>query len=54
VCDDIAVLYAGEQVEYGPAKDVLRQPLHPYTRALHGATPDELEPIVTAYRKIAP
>lgn len=40
VCDDIAVLYAGEQVEYGPAKDVLRQPRHPYTRALQGATPD--------------
>ena len=40
VCDDIAVLYAGEQVEYGPAKDVLRRPRHPYTRALHDATPD--------------
>ncbi len=40
VCDDIAVLYAGEQVEYGPAKDVLRQPRHPYTRALQAATPD--------------
>jgi dipeptide transport system ATP-binding protein len=40
VCDDIAVLYAGEQVEYGPAKDVLRAPRHPYTLALHDATPD--------------
>ncbi len=40
VCDDIVVLYAGEQVEYGPAKDVLRQPRHPYTWALHDATPD--------------
>jgi peptide/nickel transport system ATP-binding protein len=40
VCDDIAVLYAGEQVEYGPAKDVLRASRHPYTRALHDATPD--------------
>jgi peptide/nickel transport system ATP-binding protein len=40
VCDDIAVLYAGEQVEYGPAKEVLRRPRHPYTQALHDATPD--------------
>ena len=40
VCDEIAVLYAGEQVEYGPARDVLRRPRHPYTRALHDATPD--------------
>ena len=40
VCDDVAVLYAGELVEYGPAKDVLRAPRHPYTSALHDATPD--------------
>jgi peptide/nickel transport system ATP-binding protein len=40
VCDDIAVLYAGELVEYGPARDVLRAPRHPYTSALHDATPD--------------
>jgi peptide/nickel transport system ATP-binding protein len=40
VCDDIAVLYAGELVEYGPAKDVLRAPRHPYTLALYDATPD--------------
>jgi oligopeptide/dipeptide ABC transporter ATP-binding protein len=40
VCDHIAVLYAGELVEYGPAKDVLRAPRHPYTLVLHDATPD--------------
>src|SRR5690242_17197080 len=40
VCDDIAVLYAGEQVEYGPAREVLRQSAHPYTSALDQATPD--------------
>ncbi|MEO8857447.1 MAG: ABC transporter ATP-binding protein [Burkholderiaceae bacterium] len=40
VCDDIVVLYAGEQVEYGPAVDVLKHPRHPYTRALQDATPD--------------
>ncbi|MDB5819690.1 MAG: oligopeptide/dipeptide transporter, ATPase subunit, partial [Rhizobacter sp.] len=40
VCDEIAVLYAGEQVEYGPAADVLNRPRHPYTVALRDATPD--------------
>jgi peptide/nickel transport system ATP-binding protein len=40
VCDDIAVLYAGEQVEYGQATEVLRRSRHPYTWALDHATPD--------------
>ena len=40
VCDDIAVLYAGEQVEYGPATEVLRRSRHHYTFALDHATPD--------------
>jgi peptide/nickel transport system ATP-binding protein len=40
VCDDIAVLYAGEQVEYGPAREVLRRSRHHYTWALDHATPD--------------
>ena len=32
--DRVAVLYAGEIVELGPADAVLQQPQHPYTRAL--------------------
>ena len=40
ICDDITVLYAGEQVEYGPAHEVLRRSRHPYTWALDQATPD--------------
>ncbi|HTJ92790.1 MAG TPA: ABC transporter ATP-binding protein, partial [Pararobbsia sp.] len=40
VCDDVAVMYAGDLVEYGPARDVLEQPRHPYTRALKFASPD--------------
>ncbi len=40
VCDEIAVLYAGEQVERGAAREVLGQPCHPYTRALQAANPD--------------
>ncbi len=39
VCDDIAVLYAGEVVERGPARVVSRSPRHPYTRALLAANP---------------
>ena len=34
LADRIMVMYAGRIVEQGPREDVLRQPLHPYTRAL--------------------
>ena len=39
VCDDVAVMYAGQVVEQGPAKTVFEQPRHPYTRALVSAFP---------------
>ncbi|MCB5362479.1 ABC transporter ATP-binding protein [Pusillimonas sp. CC-YST705] len=39
VCDDVAVLYAGDVVETGPARLVLEQPRHPYSWALKQATP---------------
>jgi oligopeptide/dipeptide ABC transporter ATP-binding protein len=35
----IAVFYAGRVVETGPTRDVLRDPQHPYTRALIEALP---------------
>ncbi len=34
LCDGIAVMYAGEVVETGPAEAVFADPLHPYTRGL--------------------
>lgn len=34
VCDDIAVMYAGQIVETGPAHTVLENPSHPYTKGL--------------------
>jgi peptide/nickel transport system ATP-binding protein len=39
VADELAIFYAGEIVEIGPTADVLREPRHPYTRALLDAIP---------------
>ena len=36
----VAVMYAGQVVETGAAKDVLRHPRHPYTRALLRSVPE--------------
>ncbi|OIJ65027.1 ABC transporter ATP-binding protein [Streptomyces mangrovisoli] len=41
VCDDVAVMYAGQVAEVGPVRDVLSAPRHPYSAALRDATPDE-------------
>lgn len=38
--DEIAVMYAGNFVEKGPAEEVLENPMHPYTRLLFAAKPD--------------
>lgn len=37
VADSIAVMYAGEFVEYGGTEQVIFEPSHPYTKALMGA-----------------
>ncbi|MBQ1395796.1 MAG: ABC transporter ATP-binding protein [Eubacterium sp.] len=34
ISDHIAVMYLGRVVEYGTADDVIKNPMHPYTRAL--------------------
>ncbi len=39
VATTIGVMYAGRLVEYGPAKEVLEDPQHPYTKALLLAVP---------------
>ena len=49
-CDEVAVMYAGKIVEYGPVDEVLVRPKHPYTQGLTQAFPDiraERAPIVS-------
>ena len=38
-CDKVAIIYAGQIVEYGSKQDVFRNPTHPYTIGLFGALP---------------
>jgi len=51
VCDDLAVVYAGQIVELGRKEAVFDRPTHPYTSGLFGAVPhlyddtDRLKPI---------
>lgn len=40
IADRIGIMYAGLIVEVGKAKDILRDPLHPYSRALVESIPD--------------
>ena len=39
LCDRIALMYAGELVEYASADKIFEDPLHPYTRGFLGSLP---------------
>ena len=38
-CDRVAVMYAGQVVEYGAAGQLFAEPVHPYTLGLKNAFP---------------
>ncbi|HIE31219.1 MAG TPA: ABC transporter ATP-binding protein [Methanosarcinales archaeon] len=40
LCDRIALMYAGELVEYATAREIFDDPLHPYTRGFLGSLPN--------------
>ena len=43
LCDDVAVMYAGEIVERGNVRDVFHYPAHPYTQALFDCDPARIK-----------
>ena len=44
MCDNLAVMYAGRVVEYGPVSRIFNDPVHPYTRALLNSIPRMTDP----------
>lgn len=40
VCDKVAIMYAGEIVEYGSLEQIYERTAHPYTKGLFGSIPD--------------
>lgn len=40
VSDDVAIVYAGEIIEYGSKRSIFKNPSHPYTVGLFGAIPN--------------
>jgi peptide/nickel transport system ATP-binding protein len=39
ICDSVAIMYLGKIMERGSVEKVIREPLHPYTKALISAVP---------------
>jgi len=55
-CDSVAVVYAGEIVEYGTAEHIFDYPAHPYTIGLFGSLPklDSTEPRLKPIKGLMP
>ena len=45
VCDDIAIMYAGQIIEKGSKKQIFSNPSHPYTQGLFAALPSMNEDV---------
>lgn len=43
ICDNVAIMYAGNVVEYGTREDIFLRTSHPYTRGLFACIPDLFE-----------
>ena len=56
VCQSVAVVYAGDIVEYGSAEDIFDHTAHPYTHGLFGSLPklDSTEPRLKPIRGLMP
>jgi peptide/nickel transport system ATP-binding protein len=39
MCDNIGVMYLGRMMEHAPSENIIRDPVHPYTKALISAVP---------------
>ncbi len=39
IADSVAVMYGGQLVEWGPAREIFEQPRHPYTKVLLASVP---------------
>lgn len=39
ICDEVAIMYAGQIVEHGTINEIFKNPLHPYTKGLFRSTP---------------
>jgi peptide/nickel transport system ATP-binding protein len=55
-CDSVAVIYAGEVVEYGTAEHIFDYPTHPYTIGLFNSLPklDSTEPRLKPIKGLMP
>jgi peptide/nickel transport system ATP-binding protein len=53
ICDEIAVMYLGQIVEYAPRAELFARPRHPYTRALLDSAPSLGRRKSAGYKRVA-